>query len=32
MEAAGLRTTAHVTATDEEPAGAELFVGCKPLS
>jgi hypothetical protein len=32
MKAAGLCTTAHVTAADEEPAGAELFVGCKPLS
>jgi SAM-dependent methyltransferase len=32
MKAAGLRTTAHLTAADEGPAGAELFVGCKPLS
>lgn len=32
MEAASLRTRAHVTATDEEPAGAELFIGRKPPS
>jgi SAM-dependent methyltransferase len=32
MGTAGLLAKAHVTATDEEPAGAELFIGRKPLS
>lgn len=31
IEAAGLRARAHVTEPDEEPAGAELFVGTKSL-
>jgi trans-aconitate methyltransferase len=31
IEAAGLEPARHVTADDEEPAGAELFVGVKPL-
>ena len=30
IEAAGLRASAHVTEPDEEPAGAELFVGQRP--
>jgi SAM-dependent methyltransferase len=30
LEAAGFAAKPHVTADDEEPAGAELFVGCKP--
>ena len=30
LEAAGFEARSHVTATDEEPAGAELFVGFKP--
>jgi SAM-dependent methyltransferase len=30
IETAGLQARSHVTADDEEPAGAELFVGLKP--
>jgi SAM-dependent methyltransferase len=30
IEASGLQARTHLTADDEEPAGAELFVGVKP--